>query len=69
MLRLGQGLFFCFPVVREHSFISAVSFVVMKLCESGGTVDQKQKWCMTIDVASRHLSPCVLFDSLISTKF
>lgn len=68
----SQGLFFCFPVAKEHSCISAASFVVMvgmKLCESGKTVDQKQKLCVTIDIASRHLSPCVLFDSLTSTSF
>lgn len=68
MLWLGQGLFFCFPVVREHSCSLFVVMMGMKLCESGGTVDQKQKWCVTVDVVSRHLSPCVLFDNLISTR-
>lgn len=72
MPRQSQGLFFCFPVAKECSCVSAASFVVMvgmKLCESGKTVDQKQKSCVTTDVASRHLSLCVLFDSLTSTRF
>lgn len=72
MPRQSRGLFFCFTVAKECSCVSAASFVVMvgmKLCESGKTVDQKQMSRVTINVASRHLSPCVVFDSLTSTRF